>query len=100
MKKAFAGLLSLLLTFTLHAAASAGSKQVTGQVIEINTRDRTITVKGRKGYVLISVTDKTKVTAEVIKSPDDLNVGDKVTVKYKGKKEKNAAKSIAIRAVQ
>lgn len=59
--------------------------QVTGEVAAVDAAGKTITVKGKKGDVVITVDDKT--LAEV-------KAGDKVTVKYATADGKNTAKSV------
>jgi hypothetical protein len=83
----------------LSVTAIAGTKQVTGQVISINKRHQTITVKGKNGTVTVKAVDKTKVIVEKNTRFSDVKVGDKVTVKYNPDEKRNTAKSIAIREV-
>lgn len=102
MKKAIAILMSLIFIFAISAisfaAEKAARRQVTGEVLAVDAKADTLTVKGRKGDVTVSVVDKTKITAEEIKTLADVKVGDKVTLIYKATDDKNTAKSIAIKA--
>jgi len=59
--------------------------QVTGEVAAVDAAAKTITVKGKKGDVVISVDDKTLA---------DVKAGDKVTAKYTTADGKNTAKSV------
>jgi len=117
MKKAIAIIVSLVFVFVLTAvsfaeetgAAPAGEqttvkkadkKQVTGEVITVDTVANTITVKKPKKEVTVSVDDKTKVmTGKDKKTFADVKVGDKVTVKYTTADGKNTAQSVDIKAV-
>jgi len=59
--------------------------QVTGEVAAVDAAAKTITVKGKKGDVVITVEDKTLA---------DVKAGDKVTAKYTTADNKNTAKSV------
>ncbi|NCO83246.1 MAG: hypothetical protein COW90_09805 [Nitrospirae bacterium CG22_combo_CG10-13_8_21_14_all_44_11] len=59
--------------------------QVTGEVAAVDAAAKTITVKGKKGDVVIAVDDKTLA---------DVKAGDKVTAKYTTADGKNTAKSV------
>ncbi|MBI5027109.1 MAG: hypothetical protein HZC12_10375 [Nitrospirae bacterium] len=79
--------------------APATVKQVTGEVAAVDANAKTVTVKAKKADVVISVTDKTKITlGKEKKTLADIKAGDKVTVKYTEVDKKNVAKSIAIAA--
>jgi len=100
MKKAIAGVIALTLVFAFASLSFAAGKkaavqQVRGEVSAVDTTANTITVKGKKGDVTISVNDKTKIMAGTEKKAlADIKVGDKVTVKYTEADGKNIAKSI------
>ncbi len=112
MKKAIAIVLSLILMFAFTAvtfaaetkeaapmekkAPKAKSAQVTGEVTAVDAKANTMTVKGKKGEVMISVDPKTKMPKG--KTMMDVKTGDKVTVKYMEADGKNMAKSIAMKA--
>lgn len=59
--------------------------QVTGEIAAVDAAAKTITVKGKKGDVVIAVDDKALA---------DAKAGDKVTVKYSTADGKNTAKSV------
>jgi len=65
--------------------APAKVKQVTGEVTAMDAKAKTITVKGKKGDVVIAVDDKMMA---------DVKAGDKVVVKYTEADGKNTAKSV------
>jgi Cu/Ag efflux protein CusF len=107
MKKAIAIIVAVLFVFTLTsislAAKKAASKKpmvkaVTGEVTAVDTKAGTITVKGKKAEVTVTCNDKTKVMiGKEVKALADVMVGDKVTVKYTEVKDKNVAKSVAVK---
>lgn len=59
--------------------------QVTGEVAAVDAAAKTITVKNKKGDVVIAVDDKTLA---------DVKAGDKVTAKYTSADGKNTAKAV------
>ncbi|MEK7197576.1 MAG: hypothetical protein AAB151_07915 [Nitrospirota bacterium] len=59
--------------------------QVTGEVAAVDAAAKTITVKGKKGDVVIAVDDKDLAAVKA---------GDKVTVKYATADGKNTAKKV------
>jgi len=65
--------------------AAAKVMQVTGEVAAVDAAAKTITVKGKKGDVVIAVDDKTLA---------DVKAGDKVTAKYTTADGKNTAKAV------
>ena len=76
--------------------APAKIKQVTGEVKSVDAKS--VTVKGKKADVTVSVDDKTKIMAgKDKKTLADVKAGDKVSVKYTEAEGKNMAKSIAIK---
>ncbi len=66
-------------------AAPAKVTQVTGEVTAVDAKAKTITVKGKKGDVVISVDDKMLA---------GVKAGDKVVAKYTTADGKNTAKSV------
>ena len=62
---------------------------VSGEVAAVDTAAKTITVKGKKADVVITVDDKTLA---------DVKAGDKVTAKYTTADGKNTAKSVVKKA--
>ncbi|MCX5718248.1 MAG: hypothetical protein NTW44_08130 [Nitrospirae bacterium] len=65
--------------------------QVTGEVAAVDAAAKTITVKGKKGDVVISVDDKTLA---------DVKAGDKVTAKYTSADGKNTAKAVKVKKAE
>ncbi len=68
--------------------ATAKMKQVTGEVVAVDAAAKTLTVKGKKGDVALTVEEKAASKLA------DVKVGDKVTVKYKETDGKNVATSV------
>ena len=68
--------------------APAKVKHLTGEVVAVDAKAKTLTVKGKKADVALSVDDKAAAKLA------DVKVGDKVTVKYKETDGKNVATSI------
>ena len=108
MKKIIALIVAVLFVFAVGSVSSAADKaapaaekkaepaktekkaaakvmQVTGEVAAVDAAAKTITVKGKKGDVVITVDDKTLA---------DVKAGDKVTAKYTTADGKNTAKSV------
>ena len=80
-------------------AKKAVKKQVTGEVTAVDAKANTLTVKGRKGDVMVSTDDKTTVMAgKDKKTLADVKAGDKVTVNYTEADGKNVAAKVAIKA--
>ena len=118
MKKAIAIVISLLFVFAITSVTfaaeakkeapvkeekkvekKASPKQVTGEVAAVDAKANTLTVKGKKGDVTVSVDDKTKIMAgKDKKTLADVKAGDKVTVKYVEADGKNTAKHVEIKA--
>lgn len=99
MRKKAVVLLSIIFILSLAAASLAGTKQVSGKVVSVNSDNNTVTVKGRKGNVVVLTADKTVVTSEEVKTLADVKAGDQVTVKYTDASGQNSAKSISIKSV-
>lgn len=76
----------------------AAPKTVSGEVAAVDAKAMTVTVKGKKGDVAITVDDKTKF--EKGKTLADVKVGDKATVKYTEADGKNVAKSVTVKAAK
>ncbi|HET6515711.1 MAG TPA: hypothetical protein VFG09_11175 [Thermodesulfovibrionales bacterium] len=72
--------------------APAKVKQVTGEVLAVDAAAKTLTVKGKKAEVALSVEDKAAAKLA------DIKVGDKVTVKYKEMDGKNVATHVTKKA--
>ncbi|MBI5635167.1 MAG: hypothetical protein HZA15_16995 [Nitrospirae bacterium] len=80
-------------------ATKAKKASVTGEVIAIDAKANTLTVKGpKKGDVALTVNDKTKIMAgKDMKALADIKAGDKVAVEYT-EADKNTANKIDIKA--
>jgi Cu/Ag efflux protein CusF len=75
------------------------AKQITGEVTEIDVKAQTVSVRGKNGTVSVGLTDKTKVTMnKEPKTLSDVQIGDRVTVKYKDADGRQTAKSIEIKS--
>jgi Cu/Ag efflux protein CusF len=109
MKKAIAIIVSVLFVFAITSVSFAAEKatapatekaasvkveekkapvkvkQVTGEVTAVDAKAKTITVKAKKGDVVIAVDDKMIA---------DVKAGDKVKAKYTEADGKNTAKSV------
>jgi hypothetical protein len=91
-------LISLLLMSSIAFAGSSKTRQVTGIVTSIDVRNGLITVKKKGKAVLVKIKDRTKIRECVEKdSIKDINIGDKVTVRYKEAQEGNDATSVTIK---
>jgi Cu/Ag efflux protein CusF len=100
MKKTIAIVAALIFVFAFTAASFAAAKihQVTGEVTAVDAAAKTVTLKHRKGEVVISVVEKTSIKeGKEKKSLEDVKAGDKVTVHYTEADGKMTAKSIAIK---
>lgn len=76
-------------------------KQVTGEVTQVDGATKTLAVKGKKGVVVVALTDSTKVTMdEAVRTLSDIQTGDRVTVKYREFGGKPTAKSIEIKVAK
>jgi Cu/Ag efflux protein CusF len=110
MKKTIAIVLSLVLMFAFTAvtfaaekaavpAKKAVKKEVIGEVTAVDANANTLTVKGKKGDVMVSTDDKTTIMANKDKKTlADVKAGDKVTVNYTEADGKNVATKVAIKA--
>jgi Cu/Ag efflux protein CusF len=102
MKKATATILSLMLVFVMTsisfaAEKKAAAKHTVGNVAAVDETAKTITVKGKKHEVMVSVNDKTKIMAgKDAKTLADVKTGETVSVKYKEENGKNIAESVDI----
>jgi Cu/Ag efflux protein CusF len=118
MKKAIAIIVSLLFVVSvagLSFAAEKGMKEpaaekmmekkapvkvkwLTGEVSAVDAAAMTLTVKGRKAEVALTVNDKTKIMmGKEKKTLADVKVGEKVSTRYSEVEGKNVAKSIALK---
>jgi ribosomal protein S1 len=98
MKKTFAIVLSLLFLVGAASLSFAAMKQVTGNVTAVDQKTMTVTVQGKKGEVTASVDKKTGIVeGKEKKTLADVQVGDKVTLKYSKVDGKEIAKKIVIK---
>lgn len=89
----------ILCSIFLNSVSLAGSRQITGKVLDHNKKDKRLIVQGKKDILTIYAADTTKVIAEEFRDIADVKVGDRVTIRYREKDKVNAAKQITIRAV-
>jgi len=101
MKKALATIVSLLFVLSVVGLSFAEEKKmeekkpamkamhVTGEVTAVDPAAKTLTIKGKKGEVVLTTTDKTKFAKG--KTLADVKVGDKLTAKYAEKDGKMMA---------
>jgi Cu/Ag efflux protein CusF len=102
MKKTIAVVLSLLfilavtsITFAAETQAAPAEKKVRGDITAVDAKAMTVTVKGKKGDVTVTVDAKTEFKLGKDKMTiADLKVGDKVKIFYHEADGKNTAKSI------
>src|SRR4030042_1573667 len=90
MKKALAIIVSLVFVLSIVGLSYAKEKRhatkamhVSGEVTAVDAAANTLTIKGKKGEVMLTTTDKTKFAKG--KTLADVKVGDKLTVKYSEK---------------
>ena len=82
----------------MEKKAPAKVKWLSGEVSAVDAAAMTVTVKGKKAEVALTVNDKTKIMmGKEKKTLADVKVGDKVSTKYSEVEGKNVAKSIAIK---
>jgi Cu/Ag efflux protein CusF len=83
---------------TMEKKAPVKVKWLSGEVSAVDTAANTLTVKGRKAEVALTVNDKTSIKmGKEKKTLADVKVGDRVATRYSEVEGKNVAKSIAIR---
>ena len=76
-------------------ATKAVEKHVKGDITAVDAKAMTITVKGKKGDVTVTVDDKTDIKiGKDKKTLADLKAGEKVIIKYHEADGKNTAKSV------
>ena len=85
MKKALVIIVSFLFVLSVVGLSFAEKKKhttkamyVVGVVTAVDAAANTLTIKGKKGEVMLTTTDKTKFAKG--KTLDDVKVGDKLTV--------------------
>ena len=110
MKKVTACILSILFILTLispsfagsgarmrQAMESMGGKEIAGEVTAVDTKEKTVTVKGMRGLVTATCNEKTMVKMGTeMKTCADIKVGDKANMLFESGEGKNAAKSILL----
>ncbi len=74
--------------------APAKVNQISGEVVAVDAKAKTLTVKGAKGDVALSLEEKSSVKLA------DIKTGDRVVVKYKEMDGKNVAISVAKKAAE
>lgn len=112
MKKAIAIVLSIMFVFALTTVTfaadkkmkgekKAGKMHVAGEVTNVDAKANTMTVKGKKGDVTVSVDDKTAyMSGKEKKTMADVKVGDKVKVEYTEADGKMMAKSVHMKGAK
>ena len=90
MKKALAIIVSVLIVLSFVRLSFANDKEhatkemhVSGEVTVVDTAANILTIKGEKGKVVLTITDKTKFAEG--KTLADVKVGDKLSAKYSEK---------------
>src|SRR5512143_281135 len=90
MKKALAIIVSVLivlsvvgLSFAKDKKHSAKGMYVSGEVTAVDAAANTLTIKGKKGEVVLTTNDKTKFAEG--KTLADVKIGDKLSAKYSEK---------------
>ena len=96
MKKALAIIVSLLFVLSVMGLSFANDKKhgtkemhVSGEVTAVDTAANTFTIKGKKGEVVLTTTDRTRFAEG--KTLADVKVGDKLSAKYSEKDGKMMA---------
>jgi len=102
MKKTLTVVLSLIFILAFLSVTVAAEKnegmdmmKIRGKITEVDANAMTVTVKGKKRTVKVTVDDKTEFKlGKDKKAITDLKVGDKVKIFYQEVDDKNIAKSI------
>jgi hypothetical protein len=96
MKKALVIIVSVLIVLSVARFSFAEEKKhstkamlVSGEVTAVDAAANTLTIKGKKGEVVLTTTDKTKFAEG--KTLADVKVGDKLSAKYSEKDGKMMA---------
>jgi len=72
---------------------------VTGKVVAVDAKRKTLTIKGREATVSLSVTERTSIIIDGRKrNLADIGAGDNVTANYRTTGNRNTAQSILVRA--
>lgn len=103
MKKALAIIISVLFVLSVVGLSFADEKKhatkaiyVSGEVTAVDAAANTLTIKGKKGEVVLTTSDKTKFAEG--KTLSDVKVGDKLTAKYSEKDGKMMAWKVMTKA--
>jgi len=90
MKKALVIIISVLIVLSVAGFSFAEEKKhspkemhVSGEVTAVDASANTLTIKGEKGEVVLTITDKTKFAEG--KTLAEVKVGDKLSAKYSEK---------------
>ena len=95
----YSGLASAVDEKASSQKAKAGTKQITGEVTEIDLKAQTVSVRGKNGTVSAGLTDKTKVVMnKEARTLGDVHPGDGVTLKYREADGKKTVKKIEIKS--
>ena len=96
MKKALVIIVSAIIVLSFLGLSFANDKKhstkgmyVSGEVTAVDAAANTLTIKGKKGEVMLTTTDKTKFAEG--KTLADVKVGDKLSAKYSEKDGKMMA---------
>ncbi|SPQ00911.1 exported hypothetical protein [Candidatus Sulfobium mesophilum] len=96
MKKALVIIVSVLIVLSVARFSFAEEKKhstkamiISGEVTAVDAAANTLTIKGKKGEVVLTTTDKTKFAEG--KTLADVKVGDKLSAKYSEKDGKMMA---------
>ena len=96
MKKALAIIVSVLIVLSVVGLSFANDKKhakkgmyVSGEVTAVDAAANTLTIKGKKGEVVLTTTDRTRFAEG--KTLADVKVGDKLSAKYSEKDGKMMA---------
>ena len=104
-KPLFLYVVCFLVAFLMIGSAIAADriivKQITGDIVTIDVAVKTLTVRGKKAEVVITADDKTAVKMNKEKKTlSDIQVGDKVKLKYAEIEGKKIARSIEIKTAK
>lgn len=103
MKRISLFILSCLILSSLFSQAAAADKvrvkQITlGEVAAVDAAANSLTVRGKKAEVVITVDEKTQIRKGPVRSSlADLQIGDRVTVKYSEADGRSIARVIDIK---
>lgn len=96
---AFVGLSPAVSEITPGGKPDNKVKQITGEVMEIDLKAQTVTIRGKNGTVAIGLSERTKVMKDrEPRNISDVQVGDRVTIKYRNADGKQTAKSLHIKS--